>query len=203
MTTIREALEVFKKAQCCEIETTNVSCLYGSDYVTTVKIFISDNTDLDCDYDITSNSRSNSDSGVKIHDNSGFKFYYNHGSNAIEKVRNTINGFYGSVYGYYIPEVKKIIYNGPATIVFWTDETKTVVKMQLDEPKYDPDKAFAMAVCKKAFGNKFNKHLTQAQKAHLEACDKLFYENVKAYYPEFFDRLTDIAEVPKVPMKEY
>lgn len=75
--------------------------------------------------------------------------------------------------------------------------------MQLDEPKYDPDKAFAMAVCKKAFGNKFNKHLTQAQKAHLETCDKLFYENVKEYYSEFFDHITDIAEVPKVPMKEY
>ena len=67
---------------------------------------------------------------------------------------------------YHIPEVRKVLYNGSATIVFWEDNTKTVVKMQPDEDHYDADKAFAMAVCKKLFGNTFNKHLTQAQKAY-------------------------------------
>lgn len=67
--------------------------------------------------------------------------------------------------GYKIPEVREIRYNGPATIVFWKDNTKTVVKMQPGEKHYDPDKAFVMAVCKKLFGNKFNRHLTKAQKA--------------------------------------
>ena len=75
---------------------------------------------------------------------------------------------------YKIPEVREIRYNGPATIIFWEDNTKTVVKVQPGEICYDPDKAFAMAVCKKLFGNKFNRHLTEAQKAfekcHEEEC---------------------------------
>lgn len=78
--------------------------------------------------------------------------------------------------GYMIPEVREILYNGPATIVFWEDNTKTVVKEQPGELCYDPDKAFAMAVCKKLFGNKFNRHLTEAQKAfkkcYEEECEK-------------------------------
>lgn len=78
--------------------------------------------------------------------------------------------------GYMIPEVREIRYNGPATIVFWEDGTKTVVKVQPGEICYDPDKAFAMAVCKKLFGNKFNRHLTEAQKAfkkcYEEECEK-------------------------------
>lgn len=77
---------------------------------------------------------------------------------------------------YKIPEVREILYNGPATIVFWEDNTKTVVKVQPGELCYDPDKAFAMAVCKKLFGNKFNRHLTEAQKAfkkcYEEECEK-------------------------------
>lgn len=77
---------------------------------------------------------------------------------------------------YMIPEVREIRYNGPATIVFWEDNTKTVVKVQPEELCYDPDKAFAMAVCKKLFGNKFNRHLTEAQKAfkkcYEEECEK-------------------------------
>ena len=82
-------------------------------------------------------------------------------SNAIDQYAKNLKDF-GT---YKIPEVREIRYNGPATIVFWEDNTKTVVKMQPGEVYYDPDKAFAMAVCKKLFGNKFNRHLTKAQKA--------------------------------------
>ena len=82
-------------------------------------------------------------------------------SNAIDQYTKNLKDF-GT---YKIPEVREIRYNGPATIVFWEDNTKTVVKMQPGEVYYDPDKAFAMAVCKKLFGNKFNRHLTKAQKA--------------------------------------
>lgn len=82
-----------------------------------------------------------------------------------EKAKN-LKDFQNRFFGVYkIPEVREIRYNGPATIVFWEDNTKTVVKMQPDELYYDPDKAFTMAVCKKLFGNKFNRHLTKAQKA--------------------------------------
>ena len=50
--------------------------------------------------------------------------------------------------------IKKVIFNSPATIVFWDDGTKTVVKCENEE--YDPEKGLAMAVAKKALGNQGN-----------------------------------------------
>lgn len=52
-----------------------------------------------------------------------------------------------------IPEIKNVIFNDPATIVFWEDGTKTVVKCQ-DGDEFDPEKGLAMAIAKKAYGNK-------------------------------------------------
>lgn len=49
--------------------------------------------------------------------------------------------------------IKKVIFNDPATIVFWRDGTKTVVKCQ-ENDKYDKMTGLAMAISKKAFGNK-------------------------------------------------
>ena len=51
--------------------------------------------------------------------------------------------------------IKDVIFNPPATIIFWMDGTKTVVKDQ-GEVFYDPEKGMAMAVAKKAFGNQGN-----------------------------------------------
>ena len=50
--------------------------------------------------------------------------------------------------------IKKVIFNNPATIVFWSDGSKTVVKSYLDD--YDPEKGLAMAIAKKALGNEGN-----------------------------------------------
>lgn len=51
--------------------------------------------------------------------------------------------------------IKDVIFNYPATIILWKDGTKTTVKARKGE-KYDPEKGFAMAVCKKMFGNEGN-----------------------------------------------
>ena len=51
--------------------------------------------------------------------------------------------------------IKNVIFNPPATIVFWKDGTKTVVKTQNNEP-FDKEKGLAMAYIKKVFGNKGN-----------------------------------------------
>lgn len=48
--------------------------------------------------------------------------------------------------------IKKIIFNDPATIVLWTDGSKTVVKAH-NEP-FDPEKGVAMCFMKKACDNK-------------------------------------------------
>lgn len=50
-------------------------------------------------------------------------------------------------------DIENVIFNGPATIVFWKDGTKTVVKCQ-DGDDFDPEKGLAMAISKKALGNK-------------------------------------------------
>lgn len=55
----------------------------------------------------------------------------------------------------FIPTITKVIFNDPATIVFWSDGTKTVVKTQNGET-FDPEKGLAMSIAKRAFGNKGN-----------------------------------------------
>lgn len=52
----------------------------------------------------------------------------------------------------YLPEIKKVKFNGPATIVFWADGTKTVVKCQ-DGDDYSEEVGLAMCIVKKVFGN--------------------------------------------------
>ena len=54
-----------------------------------------------------------------------------------------------------VPRIVDVIHNDPATIVFWGDGTKTVVKCQ-DGDIYDPEKGLAMAISKKALGNQGN-----------------------------------------------
>ena len=50
---------------------------------------------------------------------------------------------------YYTP--LRIIYNNPATIVFWRDGTKTIVKKN-EKEKYNSYNAFCAALAKKIFG---------------------------------------------------
>lgn len=73
--------------------------------------------------------------------------------------RTMINYTYGA-YGQYgpigkLPKIQKVIFNDPATIVFWSDKTKTVVKAQ-DGDIFDPEKGLAMAISKKALGNGYD-----------------------------------------------
>ena len=48
--------------------------------------------------------------------------------------------------------IKKVIFNDPATIVFWSDGSKTVVKRG-ENDTFDPEKGLAMAISKKFFDN--------------------------------------------------
>lgn len=49
-------------------------------------------------------------------------------------------------------EIKQVLYKNPATIVYWSDGSKTVVKCQREDT-YDPEKGLAMAILKKIKGN--------------------------------------------------
>lgn len=52
-------------------------------------------------------------------------------------------------------EIKKIIFNNPATIVYWEDGTKTIVKCGSGDT-WDKEKGLAMCFVKKLLGNKGN-----------------------------------------------
>lgn len=58
--------------------------------------------------------------------------------------------------------IKKVIFNAPATIVFWADGTKTVVKCGKGD-KWDPEKGLAMACAKKLLGNEDGYHMEIAK----------------------------------------
>lgn len=75
--------------------------------------------------------------------------------------------------------IKKVKFNQPATIVFWTDNTKTVVKAKNED--YDPEKGLAMCICKKAIGNKGN-----------------YYEVFKKWLPKEEETESDL---PKITFK--
>ena len=63
--------------------------------------------------------------------------------------------------------IKKVIFNDPATIVYWNDGSKTVVKCTEDDV-WDPEKGLAMAICKHIYGADFhkifNKYIPEDQK---------------------------------------
>lgn len=51
------------------------------------------------------------------------------------------------------PSIDRVIFNNPATIVYWTDGSKTVVKCQPNDT-YDKEKGIALCCMKKLMGNK-------------------------------------------------
>ena len=78
----------------------------------------------------------------------------------IKKGENTMPVNYNEFFAFthprsnvYLPKIKDVIFNPPATIVLWDDKSKTVVKAQNGEP-YDPEKGLAMCILKKVYGNK-------------------------------------------------
>ena len=107
----------------------------------------------------------------------------------IEEMRNNIKEtqdtlthmFIDSTYGIKIHkdvEITKVIFNNPATIVFWSDGKKTVVKCGSDEA-FDEEKGLAMAISKRVLGNKGN-----------------YYNEFKKWLPKI-----DICE-DRVPFKD-
>ena len=51
--------------------------------------------------------------------------------------------------------IENVIFNPPATIVFWGDDSKTVVKCQPNDT-FSRETGLAMAIAKKVYGNKGN-----------------------------------------------
>ena len=105
--------------------------------------------------------------GITSHDLEVLNIY---GKNDIaittsEASKNCINVIYGCSNMLLLPGIVKVIFNNPATIVIWEDGSKTVVKCDCES--FDPEKGLAMAIAKKALGNRGN-----------------YYETFKIWLPE-------------------
>lgn len=53
-----------------------------------------------------------------------------------------------------LPQITNVMFHPPATIVFWSDKTKTVVKCD-ERDVFDAEKGLAMAITKKMLGNNY------------------------------------------------
>lgn len=75
---------------------------------------------------------------------------------------------------------KKVIFNDPATIVYWEDGSKTVVKCGPYDI-YDREKGFAMCVLKQLYGDKFHamlkKHVQQ-EETKEDSQEKVDYQAI-------------------------
>lgn len=60
-------------------------------------------------------------------------------------------------------EIADVIFNGPATIVFWKDGTKTVVKCTKGDT-FSEDSGVALCIAKKMMGDSFHRVLKDAVK---------------------------------------
>lgn len=75
-------------------------------------------------------------------------------------------------------EINNVIFNDPATIVFWSDGSKTVVKCS-ENDTFDPMTGLSMAICKKVLGDNYKKTFRKwmpKEKKHIGLC-----ENCKSY----------------------
>lgn len=68
--------------------------------------------------------------------------------------KDALNSIYG-ISGRNRLDIKKVYFNDPVTVVLWEDGTKTIVKRD-GRDAYDPEKALAMTIAKKALGNRGN-----------------------------------------------
>lgn len=75
--------------------------------------------------------------------------------NIVQRTKEILNRYFGRKATMNLPEIKKVIFNEPTTIVLWADGTKTIVRCQ-ERDTYSKETGLAMAICKKALGNKGN-----------------------------------------------
>ena len=68
-------------------------------------------------------------------------------------VKEYLNMLYGTKA---LPRIKDVIFNDPATIVFWEDGTKTVVKTT-EGDEFNPHTGLATAIAKKTLGDEYHK----------------------------------------------
>lgn len=98
--------------------------------------------------------------------------------NDVDLTKKLCNSLYGI--SNIKPKIEKVIFNDPATIIFWNDGTKTVVKA--NDESFDAEKGMAMAISKKMLGNKGNYY--EVFKKWLPKEDSTEYVNLPIFSKE-------------------
>ena len=98
--------------------------------------------------------------------------------------------------------ITNVIFNNPATIVYWSDGTKTVVKCD-ERDEFDPEKGLAMAICKKHFGGGFyndifKKWIPKEETPEIEIDGQITMTDIA----EKFERLAKVAKSVFGPLDE-
>ena len=82
-----------------------------------------------------------------------------------------------NIFPYYID---RVIFSGPMTIVFWSDGSKTTVRLHQEKSKkkaiYDKYTAITWAMAKKYYGSR-----SQLEKRLRDICDDTKYDNMLVY----------------------
>lgn len=98
-----------------------------------------------------------------------------------------------------VPGIKNVIFNDPLTIIVWSDGTKTFVKAS-ENDMYDPEKGMALAIAKKAMGNKYSyydeirKWVAKDEERKKKAWLKL-YENYQSVERKIWTQLPIWEEI--------
>ena len=93
-------------------------------------------------------------------------------------------------------DVKEVIYNDPAVVVYWKDGTKTVATAQNED--YDPEKGLAICFAKKALGNSY-KGMGRFKRLLKKAIKKKPEEDCTLVVKPKVTNVTIEAEVEKKP----
>lgn len=80
-------------------------------------------------------------------------------------------------------KVKKVIYNNPATIVYFTDGSKTIVKA-CDGDRFDEQTGLLMCIAKRFLGDEFHKVLRENVKDYSKQKVKITFGETDC---NFFD----------------
>lgn len=89
------------------------------------------------------------------------------------------------------PTITNVIYSPPATVVFWSDGSKTVVKRG-ENDEFDPEKGLAMAISKKMLGNQGNYYNEFKKWAGKFEVESLYPKTLFPNSP-FLNKLADTA----------
>lgn len=110
---------------------------------------------------------------------------------------------YPELFSLKMPNIKKVIFNPPATVVMWSDGTKTVVKARKGKKKAETDEfseevGLAMAVAKRYFGSRsaFVKAVEGGKRPMGETSAP------KRTLTDFVEEINDAIKVPKKPAKK-